>query len=145
MLDNARDMTVWLIWLALIPFIYCTAMLWVDPAMTPRLILGEITWASAVLAFIGGSWWQRSAETRGRSLWTLYALVPLVLGFIAQLLDTMQALWLLTFSFVLLFSAEVRTMKSNPEIPNHLAIASLVAALTLQITLWQLKSTGLYE
>lgn len=144
MLDNARDMTVWLIWLALVPFFYCTAMLWIDPGEMPRMILAEITWASVVLAFIGGNWWERSAGTRGRSLWTLYALVPLAFGFIAQLVETVQSLWLLSFSFLLLFGFEVMAIRKGTVVANHLAVACLVGALCLQIMLWGLKATGLY-
>ena len=144
MLDNSRDLTVWLIWLAVLPFIYFTANLWIDPELTPRHILGEITWASVVLAFMGGCWWQRAINIAGRSLWTLYGLVPLLLGFAAQMVATIPALWVLTFSFILVFIGEIRTMRSNPETSNHLAFACLVAALTLQIMLWKLKLTGLY-
>lgn len=144
MLNNARDMTVWLIWLAVLPFIAFTAALFVYPDQTPRLILAELSYSAVALAFIGGSWWERSAQINGRSLWTLLALYPTLVGWCAQMIRMIPALWLLTISFLCIFLVELKHARPNRPITDNLCAASLIATICLQVMLWKLKSSGLY-
>lgn len=146
MLDTKRDLNFWLICLAVTPFLYCTIGLFVWPDMTPRLILGELTYSAVVLSFLGGSWWERGAAVTNRStLWTLLALYPTLVGWVANLIRTIPALWLLTFCFLAIFLVELKKVRTSRPVTDALCFGALIAALCLQVMLWKLKASGLYQ
>jgi len=143
-LNKSQDLTMGLIWLSVLPFVLCTAGLFIYPDLTPRLILGEITYGAVALGFLGGSWWERGGLLGVRSGWAVLGIYPALLGWISTMIRTIPALWVLTFSFLVIFLVELKNARTYRPVTDTLCVAALIATICLQVMLWQLKGTGLY-